>query len=379
MRESGTEVASLVKLLLNAAFNTKVSVGITRYLNQLVPALSQLCDLTVLTPDPEIFGDNCRTIRIPGFVRRYVHQVLWSATALRARCSGAYDVLLSTTPVLPIATNLPAMAVVHDLTPLLTPRLHNAKVKAAFWLGLQTLRWADAVLCDSNNTRRDLVRLHLVSPERIHRVPPGAGLTPVDPKSILTQQLHPFVLYVGGHPPHKNVSRLVAAFAQLKPANDLKLVLVGSGDPKHVAVSGDAARKHAVEDRVVFLHDVADERLSNLYRECSLFVYPSTYEGFGLPVLEALAHGAPVACSHSSSLPEVAGEAAVYFNPFSVRDIAAKMQMLLDNTALAVSLGRLGPIRAQRFSWNRAAREIYEIATGLAGRSILGKLPAPRL
>jgi glycosyltransferase involved in cell wall biosynthesis len=190
-------------------------------------------------------------------------------------------------------------------------------------------------------------------------VRPGGEASP------LGRGLQPYVLYVGGHWAHKNVRRLLSAFRQLKGPDGLRLVLVGGGPVRNIT---EVIARLDLGDRVVLLRDLPDADLSSLYADCSVFVCPSLYEGFGLPVLEALAHGAPVACSNSSSLPEVAEQAAVYFDPRSVSDIAGQIQALLDNRALAGELRSAGPRQAARFSWERTAQEVHAIALRLAGQ-----------
>jgi glycosyltransferase involved in cell wall biosynthesis len=168
---------------------------------------------------------------------------------------------------------------------------------------------------------------------------------------------------VGTLEPRKNLERLIAAYSRL-PA-DLRaahpLVLVG---PKGWEVDDLLARQHA---DVRLLGYVEDEDLAALYSLCTVFAYPSLYEGFGLPVLEALQSGAPVITSSVSSLPEVAGEAARYVDPRAEGDIAAALRDLLESPAARADLARRGRDRAGRFSWERTAAETLGIVQRLAG------------
>jgi glycosyltransferase involved in cell wall biosynthesis len=169
------------------------------------------------------------------------------------------------------------------------------------------------------------------------------------------------------HPLHKNLARLVSAFAQLRSEDNLKLVIVGGGDIRHQERTLTRARLLNTADRVVLLNSLTDGQLSALYRGCRVFVYPSLYEGFGLPVLEAMTHAAAVACSRASSIPEVGGDAVEYFDPMSVDDIRRKLQLLLDNRDFTQSLAARGLERSGQFSWERTARSIHERATALVG------------
>jgi len=188
---------------------------------------------------------------------------------------------------------------------------------------------------------------------------------PVRADPAFASTYKPYVLYVGGHGAHKNVRRLVAAFARLTAGRDLRLVVVGWGSKADTTATWDAVRRYRLTDRVVMLSNIDDSQLSSLYSGCQAFVFPSLYEGFGLPVLEALAHGAPTACSGTSSIPEVAGSAAIYFDPLSIADIARKAQMLLDDHSLAEALRKAGPRQAAHFSWETTADGIHRVAQGL--------------
>jgi alpha-1,3-rhamnosyl/mannosyltransferase len=274
-------------------------------------------------------------------------------------------VLLCLTPAVPVPAALPTIAVVHDLTPLKIRQLNPVKGKLAFWAGLQSLRFADRAVADSCHTRDDLVSKRLLPPERTAVAFCGPGIVPASVQTDYARQFVPFVLCVGSFAPHKNLARLVSSFARLHADPDLKLILAGSGSPEQIQRLRLFVADNCLQSRVLMPEMVTDHQLSSMYRHCRVTVCPSVYEGFGLPVLEAMLHGAPVACSSVSSLPEVAGGAALLFNPFSARDIADKLQTLLDSPSLAARLSELGRERAAWFTWERTARTLYECAAGL--------------
>ncbi len=228
---------------------------------------------------------------------------------------------------------------------------------------MQTVRWADRVVVDSAHTRKDLVRLNLVSDSSITVVHAGPGVQPSEQSQTYGSDLRPYVLYVGGHAVHKNIARLIASFARVARGGQLRLVLAGWREPLLLARTKAAISSHGIENQVSVLPSgLTDAQVSGLYHNCSVFVYPSLYEGFGLPVLEAMAHGAPVACSRSSSLPEVGGDAVLYFDPLSVDDIAAKIAILVNDAGLQSKLRLRGTARAAYFSWDRTAQGIYDVA-----------------
>lgn len=355
-----------MKVLLNAAFDTVARVGIATYLRHIVPLLARNHDITVLTPHPEVFARHAHTVRLPRWTRRADGRTFWTVAFAGVHCSSRYDALLCPTPAVPLFSRIPKLALVHDLTPLRMRRQHDLTEKTLFWLGLQTLRWAQGAIAVSQSTKRDMVSTGLMPPDRIAVAYEGPGITPSSVRPGFGHDLKPFILYVGGHAPHKNVPRLIAAFARAGVPVGVRLVLVGHSTPRTVQRTQFAAARVDVSDRVFVLRDLPDDELSGLYRNCELFVYPSLYEGFGLPVLEAMAHGTPVACSRISSIPEVAGRAALYFNPLSVSEIARCITAILGSSSLAACLRELGPRRAAAFTWQRTVDCINSGLTAIA-------------
>ena len=184
-----------------------------------------------------------------------------------------------------------------------------------------------------------------------------------------------YLLYLGSNKPHKNLPRLIRAFAAATPQSPgTDLVIAGAWDPR-----SPEARQLVVElgleDAVRFLPNVLNADLPALYAGATAFVFPSLYEGFGLPVLEAMACGAPVACSNTSSLPEVAGEAAVLFDPVDVTEMATAISRLLNDEGLRERLRERGRQQASTFTWQRTA-ELTLIAYRQAGPLLA--LPAAR-
>ncbi len=277
----------------------------------------------------------------------------------------------------PLLMMRPYVVTVHDLSSLLFDQrsgLHMQLRRYRFRRGLARARRVIAV---SDATRRDVQNLLGIPPQRIRRVynAPDAGFydlaghSPEEHRRILEryQIQYPFLLYAGNVRLHKNVPRLVEAFAVLRAQladhpiyRDLRLVIIGNTISQHPGVR-QTVIKSRVEHLVRFLGFVPFDTLRCFYESAAAFVFPSRYEGFGLPPLEAMACGTPVVTSNVSSLPEVVGEAAVLVNPENVFDIARGIREALLDETLRAELIRRGHAQAGRFSWERTARAVLEI------------------
>ncbi|MGQ9707852.1 MAG: glycosyltransferase family 4 protein [bacterium] len=351
-----------MNIIVNAAFDTNLKVGISLYIQKLLPYLAKQCNLTILTPDPHLFSNYGKTILLPNFVRYNLRRTLWTLMGLNSQLKQHKAILFSPTPAVPIFPRIPVIAVVYDLTPLIIRRSITAKEKLFFWLGIQSLKFADYLITVSNHTKRDLKRFNLVPTERIVVAWAGPGVSPSNADTDFGKRFSPYILYVGSHSAHKNLARLIAAFSLIRKKRDIRLILVGKGNREQLRETQLLIIRYNLRSQILLFEELNENQLSSLYRHCQLLVCPSIYEGFGLPVLEAMAHGAPVACSKTSSLPEVAGDAGVFFNPFSVQDITQKIQLLLDQPELRKKLIENGLARANLFRWEKTAQTILECA-----------------
>jgi glycosyltransferase involved in cell wall biosynthesis len=256
---------------------------------------------------------------------------------------------------------------VHDLIYARFPEAH-AGIRD---LGMRVLvplavRRSDCVIVDSHSTRRDLVELLGTPAERIDVVPLGIGTLkrcePLPERELrgrLELGERRIALSLSAKRPHKNLTALIGALA-LIPAERRPLLVLPGYATAHEADLRARAQAQGVERDVRFLGWLPGEELEGLWQVADAFVYPSLYEGFGLPVLEAMARGVPVACSNASSLPEVAGEAAFMFDPHDERAIAAALERLLADRSEAERLRARGLERAQKFTWERTARMTLE-------------------
>ncbi len=276
----------------------------------------------------------------------------------------------------------PRVLMIHDLVPLATKRFSEKGVLANFLKGLlyrwklRSVKKADAILVNSDNTKKDVVRSVGVGADAVHRVYLGVDEEFRTQDPVPKEERGNYILFVGGVEVNKNILRLVQAFANLKTQNSklksttqiskLKLIMPGgqfvNKDKIETKMIRAKVRKLGIEDTVEFPGFVARKDLVELYRKALVFVYPSYYEGFGFPVLEAMACGTPVVTSNASSLPEVGGDAVVYVDPFGVESIAEGIKKVLhfDNSNYQRIIQK-GLLQSEKFSWEKCARETLSV------------------
>lgn len=303
-------------------------------------------------------------------------RLLWEQTVLPWRLRRLRtDVLHSphhTTPLAPCGCR--RVVTFHDLTFFLLP----GRYPPARRLYFQTMTRlsalvADAVIAPSEAVRQDVMRILRLPPQRVFVTPEAAGpaFGPQDAGTVEAVRRRyglegPFLLSVGSLEPGKNRERLLQAFARLRARGlDYALAIAGQRAWRY---EGEAplAQRLGLADAVRFLGYVPPADLPALYSAADLFVFPSLYEGFGLPALEALACGTPVVASNVSALPEVVGDAALQVNPLDVEALTDAMERLLRDEGLRTDLRERGLRRAEEFSWERTARDtlaVYERAT----------------
>ena len=286
---------------------------------------------------------------------------------------GAVDVFHGLNYFLPAQRGKAALVVtVHDLSALRYPKWHPAHRRLAHHIALgRTLRAADRVITDSQAVRAEVIADLGVPPEKVAAVPlaPALGFHPREPaglKPILDRwDLAPggYLLFAGAIEPRKNLLRLLAAVVALRERRGVPpLMLAGPPGWRNHEIHGGIG---AASPHVRYLGHVRRDELTALMAGCAALVLPSLYEGFGLPVLEAMASGVPVVTSRGGALEEVAGDAAILVDPLDVEAIAAGIEKVLDDTSLQEALMRKGLARAAQFSWERTAKGtlgVYEEA-----------------
>lgn len=361
------------------------AAGIGRYVRELLAALARRDDGDVyrifclaggaiegaLPP----LGEHVRVRRVP--ISDRLSNTIWHRARLPLPVqvfTGRVDLFHSPDFTLPPAPGVPSILTVHDLAFLRVPQCAYPTLRRYLERVVpRSARRATHIIAVSQATRRDLIDLLDIPPERIQTVAEGvshefrpletAYVQPVLRRLGLSQ---PYVLAVGTLEPRKNYVRLLEAYASLRQRGvEARLVIAGGKGWLYEPIFR-RLRELRLEDQVTFVRP-PDRDLVALYNGAQALVYPSLYEGFGIPPLEAMACGIPVACSTSASLPEVVGDAACTFDPADAGDMAGVLERVLHDDRLRADLRSRGLQRAKGFTWDRAAAETQRVYREVLG------------
>ena len=362
----GTVIAIDARLVGYAA-------GIAQYTRLLIDALSGL-------DGPERYvvlrGRHARQLQVGG-VRTIQRRVFtpphnrferWSLPAELVARRTWPALLHSVDHVAPAWRNWRSVVTLHDLAFALYPATHTPESRAYYAATGESVRQAERVIAVSQRTASDAVRLLGVDPARIRVVPEAAapGFGPRDDAAFQATAAHlsidqrPYALFVGTLEPRKNVPLLLDALVQVRRELDVQLLVVGGRGWLDEPIFAAHARS-GLGDAVRFLGTLDQDDLAVLYSHAGAFVLPSMYEGFGLPVVEAMACGAPVVCSNAGPLPEVAADAALLLSPEDPSAWAQAILAVLTDARLADAMRQKGFARAATFSWERAARSTRDV------------------
>jgi glycosyltransferase involved in cell wall biosynthesis len=350
--------------------------GIGTYIRNILIELSRLDRTTeyVVLCRPQdvgsgdILGQNFRMVPSAAPPYSVAEQLSIPLALMRERA----DLLHEPHYVLPPATRCRSVVTIHDCIHLMFPqylpsRLAYVYAKGSMW---SATRKANRILTVSEASKHDILRFFDVAPEKvsvIYNAIDERFLAPADPARMEQvrqryQLEHPFILYVGNIKPHKNLEGLIDAFGRMRSnaPEDLRLIIIGDEISKYPALR-QAVHRHKLDKHVRFLGFQPLETLACFYRQARAFVFPSFYEGFGLPPLEAMACGAPVVTSNVSSLPEVCGDGALLVDPHDPDALADGILRAVMDESLRADLIAKGRERARHFSWARSVYKIHQI------------------
>lgn len=349
-------------LLINLSFLMTQPTGISTYALNLLPHLQPLDPLLLTHQD------------LPGFRRHAIPDQLTPEQGTKGhlarlvwtqfQCPQIYrqyegELLFCPLPEAPLFSRCRSVVTLHDLIPSHFP---NWGKKITYYYQFYipwVLQQAQHILCDSQATADDAIQLHQIPAQKLSVVPLACN---TDHFRFLDLPTQNYFLYVGRDDPHKNLHRMIQALGQLhQRGSEVELWLVGGRNPLYVQGLTDQINDLGLGARVKFLDYVPFDQLPILMNQALALLMPSLWEGFGLPVLEAMACGTPVITSGISSLPEVAGEAALLVDPYSVEAITGAMEQVVRDPELRTQLRELGLARVQEFSWSKTGEITAEI------------------
>lgn len=372
-----------MRVALNAALigsgRTYRRAGVSRYIASLaehLPTALGSGDDLVVVGHPE--DDDGPASPIERFRQHPAGRIAWEQTVLPLMARrGQWDVLHSPVNVAPVLLRARSVVTVHDLAFVTAPgTMSVARRHYLTTLTAHSVRHADRVIAVSESTRRDLETWFGVPPDRVSVTPLAAEprFRPPNPEALAAFRsrdriVQPYILSVGTREPRKNIASLVRAFARLADEIPHDLALVGpSGWMGGELDQALAELPTRIRDRIRLTGFVDDDDLPFWYGGADVFAYPAHYEGFGLPVLEAMACGVPVVTSDISSLPEVAGDAALLIDPDDEADLATALLEVMTDPGLAAALRDRGRRRAAEFSWQTTARMTVDVYRTTLGR-----------
>jgi len=366
-------------LLLNLAFLSERPTGLSNYALNLLPHLLDL--------DPLVLGPDCAALqclrqdskyqnfKYPNSKRQHhitsahlspdrglrghIQRLLWTQFRLpQLYHQHRQRLLFCPIPEAPIAAGCRTVVMVHDFIPLRFPHRRSfLTLYFQFYLPW-ILKQADHILCNSHSTAQDIQAFCAIPDRRITVIPLAHNAEQFYPQNLPHQN---YFLYVGRPDPHKNLRRALEAFAQIAPHTDAEFWIGGSADSRYTPQLQAFVDSQSLGDRVKFLGYVSDRDLPRLLNQALALVFPSLWEGFGLPVLEAMACGTPVITSDQSALPEVAGDAALLVDPYSVPSIASALEAIVTEPGLREELRGRGIVQAQRFSWQTTGEKTVKV------------------
>ncbi len=355
-------------MIVNARFLSQPVTGVQRHAIEISRMIKEIRPETLFVSPRRIINHDAAGILNPITIGRgagYFWEQIELPWYLNRHHRG--DLLINLANMAPVYYR-PKLVTIHDTAPLRHPEWYSKRFAFAYRTLLPRIaRKSEVVVTDSEFSRSEICSIMQVSPAAVKVVYCAVPQT-LNAADTLSMEVFrsPYILCVASLDPRKNLRRLLDAFFALE-SPDLKLVVVGASNS---TVFADRGISDAIEGRtnVVLAGAVDDARLRNLYANAELFVYPSLYEGFGLPPLEAMACGCPCLVARVASLPEICADAAEYCDPEDSTDIEAKMRSLLADSNKMNDLRIRGRARAAEFSWRKSAEILLELAESVTGK-----------
>jgi glycosyltransferase involved in cell wall biosynthesis len=351
----------LNSLLVNLSIIFSESTGISNYAKNIFPYLKSL-NPTLLTAQnyPEF---NCypvpNNLTPADGTKGHLRRLLWTQLQLpKIYQTLKSQLLFSPIPEAPLYTKCRFIVMSHDMIPLRFPKRFSPLTPYHRYYIPQVLNQAQHIICNSQATAKDMVNFFQIPANKITPIPLAYNRSQFKFFNLPTRN---YFLYIGRQDPYKNLPRLISAFSALPNRNDYELWLAGPYDKRYSPLLEIQTQELGINHLVKFLNYVPYNELPIIINQAIALVFPSLWEGFGLPVLEAMACGTPVITSNISSVPEVAGDAAILINPYNIEEITAAMKIIINDSETRKQLSEKGLKRANQFTWEKTGLATVEV------------------
>ncbi|MEB3280653.1 MAG: glycosyltransferase family 1 protein [Lyngbya sp.] len=348
-------------LLINLSVLIPEPTGISVYASQILPQLKPLNPTLLIAeskPDYSCYPVPNNMTPAQG-TKGHFRRLVWTQFQLPSiyrKLKG--NLIFSPLPEAPLYASCRSIVMAHDLIPLRFPR-RGSRLTAYFKYYVPTvLSQAEHIVCNSQATAKDLVQFFNIPETKITSIP--LGFNP-EKFHFLDLPTSNYFLYIGRHDAYKNLPRLITAFSQLPHRDNYELWFAGPTDKTYTPNLKAQVAELGLNQQVKFLDYVSPEAFTKIINQAIALVFPSLWEGFGFPVLEAMACGTPVITSNVASLPEVAGDAALYINPLDVNEMTAAMETLANDSQMRSHLRHLGLTRSKAFKWEKTGKKTAQI------------------
>jgi len=349
------------QLIINLSIIFSQPTGISNYAKNLFPYLKSL-NPTLLTAE-KYPNYNCYSVpnnlTPADGTKGHLNRLLWTQFQLpKIYQKLKSQLLFSPIPEAPLYTNCRFIVMSHDMIPLRFPKRFSPLTPYHLYYVPQVLNQAQHIICNSHATAKDLVDFFHIPSNKITPIPLAYDSSHFQFLNLPTRN---YFLYIGRQDPYKNLQRLITAFSALPNRNDYELWLAGPDDQRYSPLLEIQTQELGINHLVKFLNYVPYDELPIIINQAIALVFPTLWEGFGLPVLEAMACGTPVITSNISSLPEVAGDAAILINPYHIEEITAAMKMIINDSETRKQLSEKGLKRVNQFSWEKTGLATVEV------------------
>jgi glycosyltransferase involved in cell wall biosynthesis len=353
-------------LLINLSFLLEKPTGLSVYANNIIPYLSSLNPILLVghhKPDYSCYQISNNLTAKEG-KKGHFNRLLWNQFQLPKiyqELSG--NLLFSPVPEIPIYTKCKSVIMVHDLIPL---RFYHGRSPLSLYFRYYlpfVLDQAQHIICNSQATAQDLQTYFQIPESKITPIWLGYDRDNFKPLHQNNNPNPPYFLYYGRHDPYKNLSRIIQSFAIVPNNKNYELWIAGSADPRFTPQLKLLTQELNIAAQVKFLDYISYQELPQIINGAIALIFPSLWEGFGFPVLESMACGTPVITSNLSSLAEIAGDAALLVNPYSIGEISDAMKAIVNDSSLREKLKQKSLAQAQKFSWEKTGTKTAEIIT----------------